>query len=43
MQRRSISPPAVPCNISNEGEAIYKPVNANVVWICKGRDWTPYK
>ena len=43
LQRQSISPPAIPCNSSNEGESLYKAVHADMIWICKSEEWTPYK
>ena len=43
LHRQSVSPPAIPCNSSNEGESLYKAVHADMIWICKSKEWIPYK
>ena len=40
MQRQSIATPTKRCN---EGESLYKTLQADMVWICKSGEWTPYK
>jgi len=38
-----VSPPPIPCKSSNEGESLYKALHADIIWICKSKEWTPYK
>ncbi|XP_065885443.1 uncharacterized protein [Dysidea avara] len=43
IKRQSIAQPTKPCNSSNEGESLYKALYADMIWICKSKQWTPYK
>ena len=43
LQRQSIAQPTKPCTSSNEGESIYKALHADMIWICKSKQWIPYK
>ena len=43
LQRKIIAQPTKPCTSSNEGESLYKALHADMIWICKSKQWTPYK
>ena len=43
LQRQSITQPTKPCISSNEGESLYKALHVDMIWICKSKQWTPYK
>ena len=43
LQRQSITPPTLQCDNSHEGKSYYKAANADTVWICKSKEWIPYK
>ena len=43
LQRQSVSPPSITCDISQEGKTYYNDARSDTVWICKSKEWIPYK
>ena len=48
MQRQADTLPVKKCTVSNEGELSYDPghrylYQAKTLWICKSKEWIPYK
>ena len=39
-----MTPAAIPCNTTNEGVSKYEAeLNVDMIWICKSKNWTPYR
>ena len=43
LHRQIITPPTLSCYSSHEGKSYHKAANADTAWICKSKEWIPYK